>query len=711
MKLTVSEISEGIPSLKPLLLLVSGILGSDFLPAGKLSGSGITFILIFAWGILFLIEKKHFKHFYFSEILATLAMFSLFMYVAQNSKEEILEYPENTWLAKLESFPVEKEKTQLLELRLIGSFDDSVLFPRRTLIYAYVEKSLEVAGLDPGQVVLVHCALRRIANLGNPGEFDYASFLARKKIYYRVFLRKDDLRITLSSLHDLRTRSARIEGFLSSRIEQGWGGEEEKSVLRAIGLGDKSGLEEDQRLEYSRAGAVHIMAVSGLHVGLFWMFLGFVFKILGNGKTSRILSLIIGILVLWGYAMVTGLSPSVCRACLMFTLVNVGRIINRHSKLINTVVLSAFLLLLINPALLYELGFQFSYAAVMGIVLFQPRLSRLLEGVGQIWKYPVELVMVSLTAQVFTAPLTLFYFHSFPVYFLFTNLVIIPMVTLLMISFLLSCVFLPVDFLSYFFTSVGLRFSWLMNQIVELINKLPSPVIEGVYLPTSFLVILIILPVVLLCWLYYRRFQNLVFLLILTLTSASLILTEKIKVSPAFLGVYNLQKGPVVGLCYEDKHWVFDFYEDDNIQDDLAWAAASFWIRQKTPEPVYLDNLGSLERTDPDRIKVFDDENGFVFLSAHKRIAVIRNLKRSYRSFDKAKLDVDILVILNKLSQRDIANLPFRFESLVCPKFYADSEIQAIENENFGFELWDLSIRGAFISKIPSCRAKKRENL
>lgn len=710
MRLSVAEISEGIPSLKPLILLIIGILVSDYEPVREYAGLLLSFILIFTGGIFLTIEKKYFKHFYMSEIMVSLMLLSLFFWIALNHKREIREYPENTWLAKLEAYPGEKEKTSLLELRLLFSADDSILFLQRTLLYAYVEKSFDVSRLDPGQLLILHCGLQRISNTGNPGEFDYASYLERKNVYYRVFIKPENLIITSSYLHDLRTRSAAIAGFLGKRIENAWGSEKEKSVFRAIGLGDRSTLEKDQRLEYSRAGAIHIMAVSGLHVGLLWMFLGFAFRLFGKGKMSRFFSLILGIIILWCYALITGLSPSVCRACLMFTLVNVGKLLSRRSKLVNTVVLSAFILLLINPDLLYELGFQFSYAAVLGIIVFQPRFTSKLTGVKAVLKYPAELAIVSLSAQVFTAPLTLFYFHSFPLYFLFTNLVIIPMVTLLMTSFLLSCILLPVEVLSYFFISLGLRFTWLMNKIVELINTLPSPVIEGISVPGSLLLISLLIPLALLLWLYYRQFLNLIFLLILMMASASLILVEKLRLPPAYLGVYLLQEGPVLGLCYEGKHWILHFYEEDKVKDGLAYAASSYWIGQKSPEPVYMNSIDSLERADPDRIVGFADENGFIFLVVDKRIAVIRDETWVYREYEREKMEVDVLVVLEKLRQKDIKNLPFKFHHLVCPKLYSDSEIQTFENENFEHEVWDLSAKGAFISKIPVAKTKKRQN-
>ena len=171
---------------------------------------------------------------------------------------------------------------------------------------------------------------------------------------------------------------------------------------------------------------MHVLAVSGLHVGIIFFILNFLLTPLNRNKRLLKIKLFLLVGALWFYAFLTGLSPSVMRSCTMFSFIVVGENLNKRTNIYNTLAASAFLLMLINPLIIFGAGFQLSYIAVISIVFFQPRLAALVAVKNRILKYVWDLFTVSVAVQIGTAPISIFYFHQFPVYFWLSNFIVIP---------------------------------------------------------------------------------------------------------------------------------------------------------------------------------------------------------------------------------------------------------------------------------------------
>ena len=221
-----------------------------------------------------------------------------------------------------------------------------------------------------------------------------------------------------------------------------------------------------------------MLAVSGLHVGILFGVFTLLFGFIRKQKYGKLLFVMLGLLVLWSYAFITGLSPSVMRAATMFSLVCIATNINRRPNIYNTLSFSAFVLLILNPNNLFEVGFQLSYAAVFGIVFLQPKLSKLWPVKNKILKFFWTLLSVSIAAQISTFPITSFYFNQFPSYFWLSNLVVIPAVFILICSGILLLIFSTVPFISNF---IALITQWILNSIyifLANIEDLPFAVAE-----------------------------------------------------------------------------------------------------------------------------------------------------------------------------------------------------------------------------------------
>ena len=255
---------------------------------------------------------------------------------------------------------------------------------------------------------------------------------------------------------------------------------EELAVISALLLGYKDLLDRETIMIYSSSGAMHVLAVSGLHVGIIYLLLNSLFLFFEKFKYGKYLKAVLLILSLWAYALLTGLSPSVLRATTMFSFIIIGSALNRETNIYNTLAASAFVLLLYNPYILLQVGFQLSYAAVLGIVYLQPKLYKLMYTkhwlLDKIW----AITTVSIAAQLATFPLGMYYFHQFPNYFLLSNLFVIPLATFIIGGGVLLFAISAIPFLSGFLAFVVNKILLLLNFSVQWVENLPYSLSLGI---------------------------------------------------------------------------------------------------------------------------------------------------------------------------------------------------------------------------------------
>lgn len=280
---------------------------------------------------------------------------------------------------------------------------------------------LKNKSIQKGDHLLVYTDLDFIKNNNNPGEFNAVSFWKNKNIFRVGFVTDDDVHIIgHEDLSFIQLFLSKIHSALAEILELHLS-KQNASLAKALILGDKDTLSTEVRSSFSNAGAMHVLAVSGLHVGIVLYILIYIlgrFPKLFSKKSALIVSLVI----IWIYAGVTGFSPSVLRASFMFSLLAIATVTGRRTNPMNILFFSAFVMLLINPLLIYSIGFQLSYLAMIGIFTLYIPLSRIFyirnKWLKKIW----EGTAVGIAAQIFTVPFTLYYFHQFPNYFAITNI-------------------------------------------------------------------------------------------------------------------------------------------------------------------------------------------------------------------------------------------------------------------------------------------------
>ena len=334
----------------------------------------------------------------------------------------------------------------------------------------------------------------------NPQQFNYKDYMASLQMSHSIDSDIDQIQIIeLDGFNYIQFFEAAREKIKSSLEEYNFT-EAQMDIMQALLLGQKQNIDPEIYDQFSKAGVVHILAVSGLHVGILLLILQFSTKALlriKNGKVIRALLVIIGI---WGFAALAGFSTSVLRAAVMFSLLSIALNYRRKTSAINTLAISAVLLLWFNPYFLYQVGFQLSYFAVISIVSLQPRLSKLYKPALFIDKKIWDILTVTIAAQIGVLPLSLYYFHQFPGLFIVSNLVILPVLGLLLAGGILIIVLSLINILPEFIAVAYAELLDLLLVFVNWVSTKESLVFSEIYFTKPMLVISMVLVLLIFLW-------------------------------------------------------------------------------------------------------------------------------------------------------------------------------------------------------------------
>jgi len=393
----------------------------------------------------------------------------------------LLENAEGVLIGEVLTAPKQKSTHVQLELEVSAIKLQSQWEQTTGKTMVYLNKDSAAQSLQPGDVVLFQPHFKNVQDRGNPSEFSYREYLSFHLIYQQAYLNSSKwVKIESNPENNLFRQALRLRQHFVGQLQQHITSPSGQQIAAALVLGYKNDLEAELQSAYAKAGAMHVLAVSGLHVGILYFIAMWLTSFLLRFKHGRWLQLAAMLGVLWMYALLTGLSPSVMRAATMFSFVVFGKALNRKVSIYNSLACSAFLLLLLNPYLIKSAGFQLSYLAVIGIVTFYPVLYERVnvnnKWLDKLW----SLTVVSVVAQLATFPLALYYFHQFPNYFLLSNVVVIPAASLVLY---LGLLFLASSWWEAASSILGHVLDFVIactNVAVEWIAQLPYSVIDGI---------------------------------------------------------------------------------------------------------------------------------------------------------------------------------------------------------------------------------------
>lgn len=468
-----------IPFLRLVAPLCAGVIAAEAAPGGDTiawvslaaSAAAMTFLVL---------RKMYFTDILFGGIMMIFTgAAGYLLYSTENRRLTTFDKQQQTFLLRLSEYPEEKSNSRSFRAKIIASGTDTLRYGVKGSILLYCMNDTLTRDWIPGDRLLIRTTPLPVVNNGNPCEFDYRRYMEGQGIKYFGFFSTKSLLEHSSPRHrnlrelSLVTARRMTEAFAAAGLEG-----EDLGLVTALTIGEKDLLGRDLLTSFSRTGAMHIMAVSGLHVGMISLLIsGLLFFM---HRRMHLLRVIIILLSLWAFAFITGLSPSVLRATIMFSFLQAGSLLHRQSNSMNILLASAFLLIAARPAVLFEAGFQLSYLAVAFIILFYEPLHRLLKPENKFIDWFWQMTAVSVVAQAGTFAMTVRLFNIFPLLFLVTNLVVIPISFAVLVLALLLVIFSPLGPVAAFF---GTLLRWLSHLTVgytDFAASLPHGVIENI---------------------------------------------------------------------------------------------------------------------------------------------------------------------------------------------------------------------------------------
>lgn len=522
----------------------------------------------------------------------------------------------------------------------------------------------------------------------NPGEFDYRAHLALQNIYHQDFIRQGEaVKTGYNPPSRLMAVAFRARNWAQATLNRYIDGAREQAIAAALVLGVTDGLDNELLDAYAATGSMHVLAVSGLHISILYFILLSILSPLKKMTGGRWLVPVIGLLVMWMYAFITGLPPSVLRAVTMFSFLAMARIWARNSNVFNTLAVSAFCLLIYDPFLIRSVGFQLSYLAVLGIVYLYPRILVLWEpgsrAMAEIWK----ITTVSLAAQCATFALGLLYFHQFPNVFLLSNLMVVPLSSLVLIG---GIAVLGVSFVPVIASVLGTCLAMLirfLNYVVFSLESIPFALTRNVYIDVWQCALLMLFLVIVIALVHYKKFGYMVASACVVLGFAALQWVHFWRdVNVRMVAVYSIPGHAAVDLI--DRGQTF-FITDSTLLNDSR--AIRYHI---TPNRI-IRGVGSVSS----EIPVSKQLTGSRLFTWHG----LSILYITDRRFEVPSVDVDLLIIGNN-AVADVAFIPdkVRFRKAVLDSSnsfnFATRFIRSAKSRQI--DVYSVLHDGAFISLI-----------
>ena len=349
----------------------------------------------------------------------------------------------------------------------------------KSLLYLGGQK---VNSLSQNDFILAMTKFQPIINKNNPGEFNAINFWKTKGITHVCYLKDIDI-FEVKRFQDnwIDSQLAQLRNKLSQVLKNELNGSN-LAIAQALILGDKSLLDQETRNSFGATGAMHVLAVSGLHIGIITQLLLYLFQFSSKLITRRN-AVLITVLLLWIYALLTGFSPSVVRAVFMFSVLILSQETGGNYAPINVLFFTAFILILFNPYVIYDIGFQLSYLAMLGIYTLYKPIAAWYITKNKILNYLWQGSAIGFAAQAMTVPLTLFYFHQFPNYFALTNLGIMGISTVAMGFGMGIFILHYIPFIGKVASFILATSLWLMLRFLQWVEHLPGSVEYGFNVP------------------------------------------------------------------------------------------------------------------------------------------------------------------------------------------------------------------------------------
>ena len=448
-------------------------------------------------------------------------------------------------IVRLDSDPEEKSNSRQAYATLLN---DTVVLP----LLLYLPKDSITNTLQTGNILICHLYVREIRNSGNPYAFDFRQFMLHKGIRYSANI----LQYTITrppAISPFEKKVIKLRESVLAQLQQIFPADINRAFMSTVLLGYRQYLPDEIRTDFSRSGLSHILAVSGLHTGILFMIVMILLSPLRLLHLKKLIY-VIALFLMWGYALLTGLPASVVRAVCMISVFLVGKLLYEQNNPLNALFIAAFFMLLICPDYLFEVGFQLSFLAVLSILIYQPILRKIIPS-HPVINPVLNILIVSLAAQILTLPVSVYYFHIVPIWFLPANLIIIPLLTPLILFTLIDLCLLSHGYDIPFLHT-------LLNDLVTLILRVSNgfsqlPSLTAAY-PSAMLMFLILgCLLTFTCFLLRPKATYLIATLLFFLATAATYHFEPSDVPIHEVILFNQRRANSIHLITNQRHTVY----------------------------------------------------------------------------------------------------------------------------------------------------------
>lgn len=610
-------------------------------------------------------------------------------------------------IGEIEKEPKIKEKTITVNLNIKAIKVDNKWQNTSGKTILYLENDSLAQKLMVGDIIALNPKLKEIEDSGNPEAFNYKQYLSYNLISTSAFVKSEEWTILENPnsiplrLKLLRFRTTLIDLLKENGIEN-----DELDVLSALALGYADNISSEIRHHYSSSGAMHILAVSGLHVGIIYGIIVFLFKFIKNKKFEYV-KIPATIILIWIYAMLTGLSPSVMRSSIMFSIIAIGNLSKNNGSSLNTVAVSAFILLIINPYNLMNVGFQLSYIAVIGILIFQQPFQNLYAPRTKFGKWIWSLTCVSIAAQLATAPICIYYFNQFSNYFLITNYLLIPIstVAIWICIAVWATSFIPI--VSNFLAQILIYVIKAMNFSVAFIDNLPFSVLNNIYidLPQVFIFYLAIIFIFIYFFVSKNHKHFFAFVASVIIFAGINLLQDFMVKNQKTILVYNINKLSAINIIDDDKNLIFANLEKLN-KEKLDNTAKGLWLKKGVDGEKYIDIAPGKNNIITNLVTI-DNKNIYYknnFISFYdKKIYILDNNFKTQNTQNNNRIKVDFILVSNnpEIELGEIKNY-FEYDKIIIDGSNSPKNIEKWEEENIEEKnkIFFTTKSGAFIFSL-----------
>ena len=687
------------PFVRILLFYVIGLLLAYHIDSFSGLSSGYLLSVIFLLLAISAILFYKFKSWHFRWVNGVILGFAIILIGLFFTNRHFLKMdfnlPETSrmYIGTIIKQPSVSEQSVKTVIKVTELADSAYVLPEPVKVMSYFARDSLSSSLKYGDKLLFSAQLNKPDEPKNPGEFDYGGFLIRSGISAIAYVQNNkweklgndpESRIVSIANH------ARLS-LLNALIENGLDGRE-FAVAAAVMLGYDDEMDTDLEHDYVRAGAMHILCVSGLHVGIVYLVLNFLLGFLRKGRFIILTKTILLLLFVWAYALLTGMTPSVWRASLMLSLFIVGSAINRSRDPYNTLAAAAVIMLIVNPMLLFNLGFQLSYAAVLGILIFYRPIYSLFYIKNPILDKIWSIVVVSTAAQLGTFPLAAHYFHYLPTYFWLTNILIFPLsfgiIAIGMLFIMTAWMPLLLQLLGMVLSS----FVFMMNYFVGMVKYLPANGMDGLYFPWIKVILVYGLIITSYFWLLKRNLRYILPFSIILLGLVSFQTWHKYDVlgQNRFI-VYSIHKHSAIDMIRGDKHvMVMDsLLQNDQSKIDYHLKNGKIEMGLDIPEDINPED-------DKCNIDLFYDGEFYSF--ADYKCMTIKHAKQYFPGKNKINLNAVIIQGNSKVNIEDLQQC-IDFGLLIIDgsvPYWKKNKIIEVSKEA-GIAYYDVAEEGAFV--------------